>query len=97
MCFKGINSDFKMNVELQINTVPRHDGFTPVFSDVSHGDKGEFFKGIFGGERSFCFGDFSDTPVQTFNWLSGIHDGSDGLGIFVKSSQAFLVAGARSL
>jgi len=90
--FIVINSGFKMNVELQINIVPRHDRLTPVFSDVFKGDKDEFFKGVLGGEGPFGFGYFSQLTVEAFDRVSGVNEAAD-LGAKVEHSpQALPVA-----
>ena len=66
-----------MNVELQINIVPRHDRLTPVFSDVFNGDKDEFFKGVLGAEGPFGFGCFSQLTVETFDRVRGVNEAAD--------------------
>ncbi|MDO8366261.1 MAG: hypothetical protein Q7T20_05645 [Saprospiraceae bacterium] len=42
-----------MNFELQIDTVPSHNGLAPLASNIFDGDKEEFFERILGGKSPF--------------------------------------------
>ncbi len=71
------------------------DFFAPFLGFLINNKIDKFQQSRFGSKSTFCFGDFSDASVQTFDWISGIHDGSNGLRVFVKSCQAFPIVAPR--
>ena len=41
--FESIDSGFKMNFKLQIDTVPRHNGLAPPVGDIPHRTRRKFY------------------------------------------------------
>ena len=82
-------------VQLTCDFAPIVDFFAPFLGFLINNKIDKFQQSRFGSKSTFCFGDFSDASVQTFDWISGIHDGSNGLRVFVKSCQAFPIVAPR--
>jgi hypothetical protein len=56
--FEFNDSVVKMNFELQIDTVPSHNGLVLLVCNIFDGDKEEFFECLFGGKSPISFGTF---------------------------------------
>ena len=82
-----IGSLAKKDVELRSDDAPVWITDCPFFGGFADDEEDEFEQGCFGGKSAFSFGYFSDSAVEAFNEVSGVHDFSDRLGVLKESAE----------